>query len=77
MGIHEKLSHLVPLTTAANFINVIIPSYGAGALAVLIADGSQREKPVGKVSAAAFVYLVYDYLGFLVVLSLGFNILSR
>ena len=77
MGIHEKLSHLVPLTTAANFINVIAPSYGAGALAVLIADGSQRGKPVGKVSAAAFVYLVYDYIGFLVVLSLGFSILSR
>jgi uncharacterized protein (TIRG00374 family) len=77
MGIHEKLSHLVPLTTAANFINVIAPSYGAGALAVLIADGSQRGKPVGKVSAAAFVYLVFDYLGFLVVLSLGFSILSR
>ena len=76
MGIHEKLSHLVPLTTAANFINVIAPSYGAGALAVLIADGSQRGKPVGKVSAAAFVYLVFDYLGFLVVLSLGFSILS-
>jgi len=32
---------------------------------------------VGKVSAAAFVYLVYDYLGFLVVLLLGFSILSR
>ena len=77
MGIHEKLGHLVPLTTAANFINVIVPSYGAGALAVLIADGSQRGKPVGKVSAAAFVYLVYDYLGFLVVLPLGFSILSR
>lgn len=77
MGIHEKLSHLVPLTTAANFLNVIVPSYGAGALAVLIADGSHRGKPVGKVSAAAFVYLVYDYLGFLVVLPLGFSILSR
>ncbi|HUS85160.1 MAG TPA: lysylphosphatidylglycerol synthase transmembrane domain-containing protein [Anaerolineales bacterium] len=77
MGIHEKLRHLVPLTTAANFINVIAPSYGAGALAVLITDGSRRGKPVGKVSTAAFVYLVYDYLGFLVVLSLGFSILSR
>ena len=77
MGIHEKLRHLVPLTTAANFINVIAPSYGAGALAVLIKDGSRRGKPVGKVSTAAFVYLVYDYLGFLVVLSLGFSILSR
>lgn len=77
MGIEEKLSHLVPLATAANFINVIAPSYGAGALAVFITDGSQRGKPIGKVSTAAYVYLVYDYLGLLVVLSLGFSILSR
>lgn len=77
MGIHEKLGHLIPLTIAANFINVIAPSYGAGALAVLIADGSQRGKPVGKVSTAGFIYLVYDYLGFMIVLSLGFSILSK
>jgi len=76
-GIHERLSRLVPLTIAANFINIIAPSYGVGALAVLVADGSQRGKPVGKVSAAGFMYLVYDFLGFLVVLSLGFSILSR
>ncbi|MGB2895673.1 MAG: lysylphosphatidylglycerol synthase transmembrane domain-containing protein [Anaerolineales bacterium] len=76
-GIHERLSHLVPLTIAANFLNIIAPSYGVGALAVLVADGSQRGKPVGKVSAAGFIYLVYDFLGFLVVLSLGFSILSR
>ena len=77
MGIHEKLGHLVPLTTAANFLNVIAPSYGAGALAVFIADGSQRGKPVGKVSTAAYIYLVYDYLGFMVALALGFYILGR
>ncbi len=76
-GIHEKLIHLIPLTIAANFLNVIAPSYGAGSLAVLIADGSQRGKPVGKVSTAGLIYIVYDYLGFLVVLSLGFSILSR
>ncbi|MCK5053938.1 MAG: flippase-like domain-containing protein, partial [Anaerolineales bacterium] len=39
--------------------------------------GSQRGKPVGKVSTAGLIYIVYDYLGFLVVLSLGFSILSR
>ena len=77
VGIHEKLSRLVPLTMAANFINTIAPSYGVGSLAVLIADGSQRGKPVGKVTTAGFIYLVYDYLGFLVVLSMGFSILSR
>ncbi len=76
LGIHEKLSNVFPLTIAANFINTIAPSYGLGSLAILIANGSQRGKPAGKVSTAGLVYLVYDYLGFLIVLSLGFFILS-
>ena len=77
MGIDEKLGHLVPLTIAANFINVVAPSYGVGALAVLIADGSQRGKPIGKITAATFVFLVSDYLGFLVALAAGFSILNQ
>jgi uncharacterized protein (TIRG00374 family) len=71
VGVREQLSRMVPLTTAANFVNVVAPSYGIGALAVLIADGNQRSKPAAKVTTAAVVYLVYDYLGFMVVLALG------
>jgi uncharacterized membrane protein YbhN (UPF0104 family) len=70
VGIRENLTRLVPLTTAANLINVIAPSYGAGAMAVLIADGRQRKKPAAKVSTAAILYLVYEYLGFMIVLPL-------
>ena len=71
VGVREQLSRMVPLTTAANFVNVVAPSYGIGALAVLIADGNQRSKPAAKVTTAAVVYLVYDYLGFMVVLAIG------
>lgn len=77
VGIREKLTRLVPLTTAANLINVIAPSYGAGAMAVLIADGRQRKKPAAKVSTAAILYLVYDYLGFMIVLPFGLAILYK
>jgi uncharacterized protein (TIRG00374 family) len=77
VGIRESLTRLVPLTTAANLINVIAPSYGAGAMAVLIADGRQRKKPAAKVSTAAILYLVYDYLGFMIVLPIGLVILYR
>ena len=77
VGIREKLSRLVPLTTAANLINVIAPSYGAGAMAVLIADGRQREKPAAKVSTAAILYLVYDYLGFMIILPFGLVVMFR
>lgn len=75
MGIDEALSRMVPLTAAGNFINVIAPSYGAGAMAVFIADGQRRGKPAGKVSTASFLYLVYDYAGFMIVLALGFIVL--
>lgn len=75
MGIDEALSRMVSLTAAGNFINVIAPSYGAGAMAVFIADGQRRGKPAGKVSTASFLYLVYDYAGFMIVLALGFAVL--
>ena len=77
MGIDERLSRMVPLTAAGNFINVIAPSYGAGAMAVFIADGQRRGKPAGKVSTASFLYLVYDYAGFMIVLALGFTVLIQ
>lgn len=77
VGIRERLRHLVPLTTAATLVNVIAPSYGLGALAVLIADGRRRGKPIAKVSTAAILYLVYDYLGFMVVLTLGLIVMAR
>lgn len=76
-GMHEKIGHMTVLTAAANFINVIAPSYGAGAVAVFIADGQRRAKPAGKVTTASFLYLVYDYLGLMIVLAIGFILLNQ
>ena len=68
LGIKESISHLIPVTAAANFMNVITPGYGAGALAVFLADGHQRGKPAAKVSTSAFLFLVYDYVASLLIL---------
>jgi uncharacterized protein (TIRG00374 family) len=76
VGLKEGLGRLIPLTTAASFVNVVAPSYGLGALAVLIADGRQRGKATAKVSTAAILYLVYDYFGFMIVLSIGLIVLN-
>jgi uncharacterized membrane protein YbhN (UPF0104 family) len=46
-------------------------------MAVFIADGQQRDKPAGKVTTASFLYLVYDYLGFMLVLTVGFILLYQ
>ena len=75
VGVRERLRHLIPLATAANFVNVVAPSYGLGALAVLISDGKHRGNRAAKVSTGAVLYLVYDYLGFLIVLLPGMIIL--
>jgi len=75
-GIRENLRHLIPLTTAGNFINVVAPSYGVGAMAVFMADGSKRGKAAGKVSTGSILYLVYDYIGFMLILPGGLIILS-
>ena len=77
VGVRERLRHLIPLATAANFVNVVAPSYGLGALAVLISDGKQRGNRAAKVSTGAVLYLVYDYLGFLIVLLPGMIILAN
>ena len=77
VGVKERLSHLLPLTAAANFINVVAPSYGLGALAVLITDGRRRGKTAAKVSTAVILFLVYDYLGFMVVLALGLTVMAK
>ena len=77
VGVRERLSHLLPLTMVANFLNVVAPSYGIGALAVLIADGRRRKKPAAKVSTAVILFIVYDYLSFMVVLAVGLIILAK
>ncbi|HEY43995.1 MAG TPA: flippase-like domain-containing protein [Anaerolineae bacterium] len=77
VGVRERLRHLIPLAAAANFVNVVAPTYGLGALAVLISDANQRGGRAAKVSTGAVLYLVYDYLGFLIVLLPGTIILAN
>lgn len=77
VGIRERFLRMIPLTVAANFVNVVAPSYGLGVLAVLITDGQQRDLPAAKVSTAAVLYLVYDYIASGCVVVAGLYWLSR
>jgi uncharacterized protein (TIRG00374 family) len=77
MGIRERLARLVVLTSAAIFVNVVVPTYGVGTVAVLVTDGHQRGRPAGKVWTAVFLYTLFDYLGFMVVLLPAMIILDR
>jgi uncharacterized protein (TIRG00374 family) len=77
MGIRERLARLVVLTSAAIFVNVVVPTYGVGTVAVLVTDGHQRGRPAGKVWTAVFLYTLFDYLGFMVVLLPAMIILDQ
>lgn len=77
LGIEEQLHRLIPVAAAANFVNVVAPSMGMGGMTLFVVDGRKRDLPSGRVATGVALYLVYDYLGFLIVLALGLVILSR
>jgi uncharacterized protein (TIRG00374 family) len=77
LGVHEDISHLIPVAAAANFVNVVAPSMGMGGMAIFVVDGQRRNLPSGRVTTGVALYVVYDYLGFLIVLALGLGILSQ
>jgi hypothetical protein len=68
MGVKVRLLRMVVLTSAAIFVNVVVPTYGVGTVAVLVSDGYRRGRPGGKVWTAVFLYTLFDYLGFMIVL---------
>jgi glycosyltransferase 2 family protein len=77
VGIKEKSSHLVLVATAANFVNVIAPSVGVGGMAVFLDDANRRNHSSGRVMVVGVLYILFDYLAFLCVLTLGLIVLIR
>lgn len=77
MGIEEKFKRLLLLTTAANFINVVMPSGGVGGSTLLISEARRRGVSTARVTVALAVYLFLEYLSFLGVLALALFALFR
>jgi glycosyltransferase 2 family protein len=77
VGMKEKTPHLVLVATAANFVNVIAPSVGIGGMAVFLDDAARRNHSTGRVTVVGILYILFDYLAFFCVLSLGFIVLVR
>ncbi len=77
MGIQERLLHLSMLTVAANFVNVVAPTAGAGGLAVFLDDAGKRKIPRGRAAAVAALFLFFDYAAFMVILALGIIVLIQ
>ena len=77
VGLKEKTRHLVLVATAANFVNVIAPSVGIGGMAVFLDDAARQNHSTGRVTVVGVLYILFDYLAFFCVLSLGFVVLIR
>ncbi len=77
VGLKEKNLHLVLVATAANFVNVIAPSVGIGGMAVFLDDAKRRDHSPGRVTVVGVLYILFDYIAFFFVLTLGFIVLIR
>jgi len=77
LGMRENILHLALVTTAAQFIGVVAPSAGMGGMAVLLADGTQRGHPAGRVTTAAALFVFFEQISLLAVISLGLIVLFR
>ena len=77
VGLKEKSSHLVLVATAANFVNVVAPSVGLGGIAIFVDDAQRRNHSTGRVTVVGVLYILFDYIAFFFILSLGLIVLLR
>ena len=77
LDIPEKHFHLMRLAAASFFVNIVAPTGGASGIAVFVADARQRGHSTARVMVAGTLYLFFDYVGFLCILTLGMVVLAR
>lgn len=77
LNLSETVSVLFNLAAAANFVNIVAPTAGMGGMAVFVGHAQKENYSGGKAAIAGALYLLFDYLGFLIILSLGIFVLFR
>jgi glycosyltransferase 2 family protein len=77
LGVTERLEHLIPVTSAAFFVNVIAPSVGMSGLAVFAGEARKRGYSPARATTASILVLLFDYLAFFCFLVLGLLVLFR
>lgn len=77
LGIYERPEILFLLSTGANFVNVVAPSIGMGGMVVFIDQARRRGNSTGKVTVAGVLFVLFEYMGVLLLLALGMFILFR
>jgi hypothetical protein len=77
IGLNEKIDTLLLASSGAYFANVIAPTAGASGLAVFITTARRRGYSTARATIAGALYILFDYLGFMIVLALGLIVLFR
>jgi glycosyltransferase 2 family protein len=77
LGLKESIQKLTLLAVASSFVNVVAPSAGMGGVVVFIDDANRSGHSSGKVTVAGALYILFDYVAFLGVLTLGLVVLVR
>ena len=71
LGMPGRLAQLLPLAVTSNFFNIAAPSGGVGGMAIFIADARRRGASTVRVTIAGVLYVLFDYFGFICVLTAG------
>jgi uncharacterized protein (TIRG00374 family) len=77
VGEDEKISRLLLLSLSAFSVNVIAPVAGMSGIALFVTDGREHGHSTARITVATALYILFDYAGFLVVLTLGLAVLAR
>jgi glycosyltransferase 2 family protein len=77
LGINEKYNRLLRLASASVFLNVIAPAAGMSGISIFLTDARDRHLPRARVMVAGTLFVLFDYIGFLVVLVAGLAVLAR
>ena len=77
VGLTEKHSRMILMTTAVNFVSMVAPSGGFGGIAIMVDEARQKNISAGRVMVVGALYLIYEYASLLLILVLGFIILIQ
>jgi uncharacterized protein (TIRG00374 family) len=76
VGIPDSIRRLWKLGSAANFSNVIAPTGGMSAAALLITDARRNNFSSARATVVYALFVFFDYTGLLCVLTVGLGILA-
>jgi len=77
IGIDEKVVNLIPVAAAGFFLNVVAPTGGMSGMAIFFAEARRRNYSSGRAAVGGALYILFDYIAFFIVLTLGFIVLIR